>query len=335
MKFGIQTPTCSEGLIYPAGFASHRTMVELSQKAERLGYDSAWGNDHISTQHYIKGLLSKPPSYFEPLITHGFIAEATKKIRLGTGIIALPYRNPVVLAKQLSTLDVLSRGRMIIGLGSGAYREEFEGINPGWNYEERGILMDEAVQALRLLLAKPKASFNGKFIKFSDIEMFPKPKQKPFPLWMGGNSAGVLRRAAMWGQGWLPAVLTPERVEEGVRTIRRHARKAGTNISKMIVGPQYVFSVARSSEEASKKFKRSLAYDHLLSLRKTTFKGRPVEEYERMNLIGSPTQIIERIDALMKAGVNYLPALIPMANNDEQLTQQVTMFAKEVMPSFS
>jgi len=335
MKFGIQTPTCSEGLIYPAGFANHRTMVELSRNAERLGYDSAWGNDHISTQHYVKGLMAKPPNYFEPLITHGFIAEATKRIRLGTGIIALPYRNPVVLAKQLSTLDNLSRGRMIIGLGSGAYREEFEGINPGWDYEQRGLLMDDSVQALRLLLEKPKASFEGKFIRFTDIEMFPKPRQKPFPLWMGGNSAGVLRRGGMWGEGWLPAVLTPERVREGIRVIRRYARKAGRDAQNLTVGPQYLFSVAKSSQEASGRFKKSLAYEHLLSLRKTTFKGQPLDEYEKMNLIGSPAQVAEKIDALMKAGVNYLPALIPMANNYDQLMRQVKMFAKEVMPSFN
>ncbi|MDA4128893.1 MAG: LLM class flavin-dependent oxidoreductase [Thaumarchaeota archaeon] len=334
MKFGIQTPTCSEGLIYPAGFASHKTMVELSQNAERLGYDSAWGNDHISTQHYIKGLMAKPPNYFEPLITHGFIAEATKKIRLGTGIIALPYRNPVILAKQLSTLDNLSEGRTIIGLGSGAYREEFEGINPGWNYEERGQLMDEAVQSLRLLLSKPKASFEGKFIKFRDIEMYPKPKQKPLPLWMGGNSQAVLRRAGTWGEGWLPAVLTPARVREGLKTVKKYAKKAGRDASKIVVGPQYVFSVAKSSAEASRRFKKSLAYEHLLSLKKTTFKGQAMEEYENMNLIGSSAQIIERIDGLMKAGVNYLPALIPMAKNYAELMQQVKMFAKEVMPSF-
>ncbi|MDG6901887.1 MAG: LLM class flavin-dependent oxidoreductase [Nitrososphaerota archaeon] len=335
MKFGIQTPTCGEGLIYPAGFANHRTMVELSQNAERLGYDSTWGNDHISTQRYVKDLMAKPPNYFEPLITHAFISEATKKIRLGTGIIALPYRNPVILAKQLSTLDNLSKGRMIMGLGSGAYREEFEGINPGWDYEQRGVLMDEAVQALRLLLEKPKASFNGKFIKFADIEMFPKPKQKPFPLWMGGNSKAVLRRAGTWGEGWLPAVLTPEKVREGIRAIRKHAQRAGKDASRLVVGPQYVFLVAKHAEEASRKFKRSLAYEHLLSLRKTTFKGQDLEAYEKTNLIGSPTQIIERIDGLMKAGVNYLPALIPLASNYGQLMEQVKAFAREVMPSFS
>jgi probable F420-dependent oxidoreductase len=335
LKFGIQTPTCGEGLIYPAGFADHRSMIELSKKAEELGYDSTWGNDHISTQHYVKELMDVPPNYFEPLVTHAFIAEATRKIRMGTGIIALPYRNPVILAKQLSTLDFLSGGRLIIGLGSGAYREEFEAINPGWDYERRGKLMDEAVQSLRLLLTKPKASFEGEFIKFHDIEMFPKPKQAPLPLWMGGNSPGVLRRAGTWGEGWLPAVLTPERVREGVKKLREHARKAGRDPSKLVVGPQYVFSIAKNPEEASQKYRKSLAYEHLLSLRKTTFKGQAMEEYENTNLIGSHAQVVERIDALMKAGVNYLPALIPLGNTYAEAMEQVKAFAKEIMPSFS
>jgi probable F420-dependent oxidoreductase len=334
LKFGLAIPNCGEGLIYPAGLANNKSLVNLSMKAEELGFDSVWGNDHISTQKYLREMPAGPPNFFEPLITHAFIAQATKRIRMGTGIVVLPYRNPVVLAKQVATLDVLSGGRLVLGIGTGAYKEEFEGINPGWKYEDRGTLMDEAIEALRLLLTKPKADYEGKYIQFHDVQMFPKPKQKPLPLWMGGNSPRVLRRAAQMGEGWLPACLTPREVRIGIKRIREHAKKVHRDISRLDVGPQYMVSVASTTEKASGNFKRSLSYKHLVSLRKTTLKGQSPDSYQQANLIDTPTKVIEHIDALDRAGVTYLPALIFMAETYDGIVEQATRFASEVMPSF-
>jgi probable F420-dependent oxidoreductase len=334
LKFGLAIPNCSEGLVYPVGLANHRSLVNLAIKAEELGFDSVWGNDHISTQKYLRGISTRPPNFFEPLITHAFIAQATQRIRTGTGIVVLPYRNPVVLAKQVATLDFMSGGRLILGIGTGAYKEEFEGINPAWKYEDRGSLMDEAVEALRLLLTRPKASYEGKYIEFHDIEMFPKPKQKPLPMWMGGNSPRVLRRAALMGEGWLPACLTPHEVRAGVKKIREHGKKAHRDTSRLDVGPQYMVSVASTTAKASRNFKRSLSYKHLVSLRKTTLKGQSPDSYQRANLIDTSTKVIEHIDALVKAGVTYLPALIFMAETYDGIVEQATRFASEVMPSF-
>ena len=334
MKFGVAVPNCCEGLIYPVGLSNHRSIVDLAVKAEELGFDSAWGNDHISTQRYIKEFSKDPPNFFEPLITHAFIAQATGKLKMGTGIVALPYRDPVILAKQVSTLDTLSGGRIILGLGTGAYREEFMAIHPSWAYEERGDLMDEAIEALRILLTKPTASYDGKFIKFNQIEMYPKPKQKSLPLWMGGNSSRVLRRTGKIGDGWLPACLTPDQVRSGVNKIHEHARKSHRDSSRIEVGPQYMVSIGSSREEASRNFKRSLSYKHLVSLQKTTLKGQSPDSYERANLIDSPSGLVEHIDALEKAGVTYLPALILMASSYEGIVEQATRFAKEVIPSF-
>ncbi len=334
LKFGLATPNAAEGIIFDVGFVDHRTTVGLSVEAEALGFDSVWTNDHITTQKYLREFVKSPPNHFDPLVTQAFIAEATKKIRLGTAVVVLPYRNPVILAKQVATLDRLSRGRLILGLGTGAYREEFEAINPTLRYEERGDLMDESVRALRLLLTKAKASFNGKYVKFSDVEMFPKPKQQILPLWMGGNSPRVMRRAGEMGDGWLPACLTPNAVREGASKIRGYARKAGRLASRVEIAPQYLVLLGKTREDASRKFRRSLSYKHLVSLQKTTMKGQLAESYEASNLIGTPTQVIEQIDALQKAGVSYFSALVFMCEGYGDFLRQAKVFAKEVIPSF-
>ena len=130
VKFGVSIPTGREGLMLPTGFASRETIVDAGRTAEKLGYYSVWGNDHITVQSYVQHIRPKP-SFYEPLISMAAISSVTEKIKLATGIYVLPWRTPsiVICAKQLATLDVLSGGRLVLGVGTGAYREESNALN--------------------------------------------------------------------------------------------------------------------------------------------------------------------------------------------------------------
>src|ERR1700726_3976208 len=131
LLFSVGFPTGMEGLTYPIPFSDPENLVRLAKPAEALGYHSVWGNDHMTTQHYVRAEFPVPPRFWEPLVTYSFLAAHTSTLRFGTGVLVLPMRRDIVVtAKQIVTLDHLSNGRAEIGVGIGAYREEFRGLNP-------------------------------------------------------------------------------------------------------------------------------------------------------------------------------------------------------------
>ena len=154
MRFGVHIPTCIEGMMYPVPFAKPSDILPTALLCERLGFDSVWGNDHMTTQRYVQKEFSDPPNFFEPLITFSYCAARTTTLRFATGIIVLPMRNMPVLAKQVATLDQLAGGRVILGVGTGAYREEYEALFPDARDVRRGTIVDEGMQALRLLFTE-------------------------------------------------------------------------------------------------------------------------------------------------------------------------------------
>ena len=161
MRVSFGLPTGMEGMMYPAPFASAQDIVELAQFAEKLGYHSVWGNDHMTTQRYVREEFSEAPRFWEVLITLSTIAAKTTTLKLATGVLVPAMRRDiVVLAKQVATLDHLSQGRFLLGMGVGAYREEFEALQPSWKVH-RGDLLEETVQALQLLFSESPASWRG------------------------------------------------------------------------------------------------------------------------------------------------------------------------------
>ena len=332
MKFGVALPTAREGLFYPVGFASIFSMQLITQKAEELGYDSVWGNDHVTTQRYIRDRGEKP-NFFEPLIVFSNLAAVTKRIRLGTSVIIAPLRNPVVLAKQAITLDHVSNGRFTLGVGLGAYREEFEACGYRGN---RGVMLDEMVIVLRNLFDKPVVSFAGDYIRIKEVEMYPRPLQKPFPLYLGGNSPHVLKRVAFYGNGWTPAALTHKELEESIQKIRYFAEEANRGSVKIEIAPEFGCSISIDSSSAKKAFLKSLMYEHLKSLRGSTlkdFKSFDEEELIRRNFIGSPDDIIRKVELYEAVGVNHLWFDF-IAFSVKELIEKMEFFANEVLPSF-
>src|SRR3990170_1500716 len=207
MRFSVSIPTCKEGLNMPLPFADEQEIMKIVRAADRLGFYGVWGNDHISAPEYVRKEFSETPRFYELLMTLSYAAAITTRVRLGTCIIVLPMREPVYLAKQVTTLDHLSGGRVMFGVGVGAYREEFEALHPDMKTADRGDMVDESLQCLRLLFDEPRASFAGQYYRFEGIMMHPKPRQSPLPIYVGGNNLNAVRRAARWGHGWLPPSL--------------------------------------------------------------------------------------------------------------------------------
>ncbi len=330
MKFSVCLSTGFEGVMYPVPFAGPEDFVAQAKLCERLGYDSVWGNDHITTQDYVKDLFpGKPPNFYEPLITLAAIAGATTKIKLGTALLVLPMREPVYLAKQALTLDQMSNGRFILGVGLGAYREEFT----AWGGHRirgarRGDLMDEGLEALRLLLNEAEASMAGKYVGFERVQMFPKARRQPFPLYVGGHNVEAVERAARVGQGWLPGWRPWNELAERIVLLKRRAAEQGRDPAQVEVAPQFSVTVGKTPEAAEKRYMASGLVAHRQSL---AYTGRDLSQQVTANLVGSPELLREKVGKLAAIGVDHCCALMFPANTVQEMNDQVQWFAEDVI----
>lgn len=333
MKFSVVLATCMEGLLYPVPFVDKDTFVKVAILAEEKGYHSIWGNDHISTQKYVQEEHALPPKYFDPLVTLAALAPQTNKLRLGIAVVVIPLRNPVVLSKQIATLDYLCSGRLEVAVGIGAYREEFEAMNPQAAGAHRGEILDEGIQSLLTLFGDRHSTFNGNFYNFNGVETYPKPVQDPFPLYVGGNSKKNIFRVAKWARGWMPAVLSPKELQQGVSILYEEADKLGRESVEFEIAPQYAVSLGKSKEEAISRFEKSHLFRHLTSLEKTTLKDQ-VGDLITRNLVGTPDQVIEKIQDLDQAGMTHCAALLFPANSVDELLEQIEEFAELVIQEY-
>ena len=335
INFGLGIATGTEGLMYPIPYSSAREVVELSVYAEQLGFDSVWGNDHISTQHYVLEEFGTAPRYYAPLLTLAAIAERTTNLKLATALLVIPFRNPLVMAKELATLDQLSGGRLRLGIGLGAYREEFEAefgaLAKGM---VRGEMLDESVAILHKLFTEDTVSYDGKYFKINEAQSFPKPVQDPFPFYFGGNSEKSYARVAKFGTGWLPALLTPAEVKAGVAALTAACEAAGRSIDEIDIAPQLSVSIAKTTQEAKARFEKSQIYRHTCSLGKSTMKGKDPTIYTERNLVGSVEEVREMVGRYIEAGVTTFPALIFADNTQEETREHMQFFAEEIISKF-
>jgi probable F420-dependent oxidoreductase len=178
-------------------------MLRIARHAEEAGLESVWTGEHVVLPDPRVPPSPSPPQtpFLDPAVALTFVAAQTQRLRLGTGIIILPQRNPLVLAKELTSLDVLSNGRLIFGLGAGYLEPEFRAL--GAPYEERGAVTDEAIEVLKALWTMPKPEYRGRHFSFAGIDAQPRPVQRPHPpIIVGGGSQRAARRAARAGNGW-------------------------------------------------------------------------------------------------------------------------------------
>lgn len=332
MRFGLGVPTGTEGMMYPVPYADIDQAVELALAAERLGFESIWANDHVSTQQYVRDAFEDPPRFYDPFAYLSYVAAMTERIRLATAIMVLPFRNPVVAAKQAATLDQLSHGRAVLGVGIGAYREELLAMEPESSLH-RGEHAEEAITALRQLFTERRVSVSGRWVSFDDVESYPKPYQdRRLPILSGGNSPGSRSRAARLADGWLPACLSPDEVRSGLGVIRGEAAEHGRELpGDFEVALQVAVSIAPTREEAWARFESSQVFHHLVSLSKTTLKDQGIDDLASRNLIGTPAQVADKVAAYADAGVTTLAGLLFACDTVEATLGAMEGFSDEVI----
>jgi len=249
MKFGLM-------FVNSGPFSNPDLLAHLAVTAENCGFESLWTVEHVVIP---KGYQSPYPyskdgkipggedvAIPDPLLPLGFVAALTKKIRLATGVMILPQRHPLYVAKEIATLDLLSSGRVILGIGSGWLKEEFDAL--GLDFHARGARTDEAIQALRACWCDTPSTFRGRQFSFGPLMSFPKPAQKNgVPVHIGGHSPAAAKRAGRLGDGFFPALNDPAKLSELFDLMRDSAAKAGRDASRMELS-----CIARASAEAAK-----------------------------------------------------------------------------------
>jgi len=228
-----ELPTIGISGINTGDSATAAGVRELAVLAEELGYDSIWLGEHI-----VAPSPRVPPSpvdpdfpMLDPIVALAMLAGVTSEVRLGTGIIVLPQRNPVVLAKQLASLDVLSDGRLVFGFGVGWMEEEMRAV--GVSARDRGARTDDYLNAMRSLWYDETPGYQGKYVEFAGVDAYPRPVQRPIPIVVGGNSIAALRRAARVGNEWYGWSLDVAGTEQRMSELRTETDAAGRDFAEL------------------------------------------------------------------------------------------------------
>lgn len=293
MQFGVALPNFSK-------LGTPSNVIEIARQAETLGYDAIWTTDHVMMT---KGQEEPYGHILEAMTTLAYVAALTEKIRLGISVIVFPQRNPVLFAKQAATLDVLSGGRLIVGVGAGWNRREFEYL--GADFDDRGKRYDEYIRALRELWTSPEPTFEGRYVSFRDVLFSPQPLQAGGPpIVIGGGSRAALRRAATLADGWHASGLSPDDFAAGMRQITAQAN--GRQVEGQI---RLRTAIGR---------KLSLAPNSSGSVR------QPLD--------GSADEVIARIKEYQAVGLSHLMVQFPRDNVADYLAD-MRQFVDEIRPA--
>jgi probable F420-dependent oxidoreductase len=307
MRIGVSLPNVGIG-------HTKEGILEVAAGAERLGFDSVWAAHHVLMpyerasrypyEHSGTEVAMTPGmQWLDPLVTLSMIAGTTERVRLGTSVFVLPYRDPVTLASEVAALDVLSEGRVILGVGVGWMREEFEAI--GVPSRERGARTDEHLRVLKALWTEDPASFDGEFTRFDGIVLATKPHdQGGPPVWIGGNTEPALRRALRFGDGWHGFEVFPDELPELRERLGRLGEEVGRDPAELEL------SVARGLVPP----------------------GREQESFipDRQMLGGSSAAIVEELGRYAEQGVGLV--LIQVSLSPPQVPEALEWVAAEVLP---
>jgi probable F420-dependent oxidoreductase len=287
-------------------------LVELVELVDRSGYDSLWVGDHISFAVPI----------LDPLLQLAQAAVVSRRLTLGTSVYLLPLRHPAPVAKQVATLDHLTEGRLIFGVGvGGEFAKEYEvcGVPIG----ERGARLTDGITLLRKFWSGAKVSHTGRFYgNFTDVPMRPPPRQSGGPpIWCGGRSEGALRRTGRLADGWLSYVVTPEMYRASLEKINAAAREAGRNVTQFGTGHLLFTRIDDSYEAALDAATETLSVRYAMDFRKAA---------QRYCALGRPDQVVERIREFHAAGLRHV--ILDLLGPYEQRQDQIARFAAEAMP---
>jgi probable F420-dependent oxidoreductase len=283
-----------------------------AQRAEALGFESLWAWDHI--------LLGVEPSFpiIDSITTLGAVAARTTKIKLGTGVLVLPLRNPVVAAKALGSLDVISKGRLVVGVAAGWYAREFDAV--GVPFKQRGRIFERNLDILMKLWTQDRVTLKADEFNLREAVMVPRPVQRPRPpILVGGYVDAVLKRAGTVGDGWLTYFYTPESFTKGWSKVQAFAREAGRDPKTLKSTNQLAIYVGRDREQTAADMRQWLSTEWDVA----AWSESTIEHA----IHGSPEQCVEQLKAHVATGVDRI-ILIPYRYQPEQ----VERIAKEVLP---
>lgn len=337
IKFGVRVPNSGP-------LCGKENIVRAAKEAERLGFDSIWVHDHVvwsseMHRHHISSGAAEAiredqeANFYEALTTLSYLAAETKTIQLGVACLVMPCRNPIYAAKQTATLDWLSDGRLIVGvgLGSKATRESNEFEVFGVPIKPRGRRTDEYIEAMKAIWTQPLASYRGKYVSFENAEVYPKPVQKPHPpVWVGGWMDQAAVRAGRYGEGWIPGWLSPKEMGRGCGILAEAARERGRDPKKITIAVEKLAAIARTREEALE-----LA---LPTIRQSTHSyERDVESIQfalDRHIIGSVDDVRRRCDEFVENGVEHFELKLIYPSLDS-LIEQMALWSKEILPHYA
>ncbi len=304
MKIGVFLPISGRA-------TGPETLMQAAQGAEQQGFDSIWSADRVVTPWQINTFYPYsenhefivPPDrpFLDSFTCLAFLAGCTEKIMLGISVLVLPYRHPLYWARVAASIERLSKGRLIMGVGVGWMEEEFAAL--GVPFKERGKMTDEQLEIVEKLWSEEHISYEGQFYSIQDVAFYPKPMQR-IPIWIGGEGMAAMRRTAKYGDAWFPYYIdiTATQLRERFDTIRRMAAEAGRDPDQIQLACCRAIEVTRDAV--------------------------PQEE---TRLRGTPEQLIEALNAYREAGVDHI-ALQFMVPRWPDRVEQIERFASEVMP---
>jgi probable F420-dependent oxidoreductase len=284
------------------------SVLQFIDDCERWDIDSVWVSDRIAA----------PRPTLDPVVFMAFLASRMRNMKFGTSALVLPTRHPVLLAKQLATLDYLCKGRLLLVVGIGGDdSRDFDAM--GVRKEERGKRGDEAITLMKKLWSEENVSFEGQFYSVRDLTLLPRPFQKGGPpVWIGGRSKAAFRRAGRLADGWLASSVTPSEVAAGIEAIRAHAAEVGREIPEDHYGVLVPFCFARDSDDALRVAGPSIHRRQDIS----------PSEY---SALGTPEQVRLKLREYVDAGATKF-VMRPYGPKETHI-EQVRMLAKEVVPA--
>ncbi|MVO86056.1 TIGR03619 family F420-dependent LLM class oxidoreductase [Streptomyces sp. p1417] len=304
MVYGMQLPVQAQSGLFAEGWeagAGPGGLAEVARTAERAGFAYLASCDHVAIPRRLADAMGT--TWYDPVATLSWLAGLTERVRLLSHVAIVGLRHPLLSAKSYATLDHLSGGRLILGVGAGHVPEEFAAL--GVDFDRRGPLLDETVDALRAALGPEEyPEHRGAFFAFEGLGQRPRPAQERVPVWVGGSSPAAVRRAATRGDGWLPQGDPRDRLPEKIATLRRLRAEAGVD------GPLTIGAITEP-----------------------LYVGAPSWPVGRHTLSGGPEALAESLRAYAAMGVHQIQVRF-RSRSREELCDQMAAFGAEVAPHF-
>ncbi len=303
MRFGVHLPTYWDAYgTSPIDVA----IAAAATAAEALGYDAVWANDKVIHPAAARRGTIEGGQVIEPLVTLASLVHLVPSLRLGTAVVVLPQRHPIVLAKQAAALHLLSQGRLILGVGIGWRAQEFALL--GADFANRAAITDEAIEVLQMLWREPIARYHGRFYRFDELSLTPRPPDGGPPIWISANAPRGIQRVAKFGAGWLPFGLDLDAFRDGLSLLRDLTRERGCPV----VANEFYFRIVKPDEPAV---------------------VQSTSPWVEPRFAGSPDDIAQHLEQYRQAGLEYALCLFESENLDD-LLRQMRLFAEQVAPRF-